>query len=198
MNDTTTLTAPEKLDVRMPDTGMLIGAHRVAAGDGRTIEVEDPATGKIIAHVPAGGAQEVDAAVTAARTAFESRAWSRMRPLDRAKIIETIARKIEENAAELALLESYDNGKAVHHALAVDVPAAVDIFRLHGRMVLRRSPVRSTRSRATAASITPIRCASPSAWSARSFPGITRWPWRPGRSQRHWRQAARLFSSPPR
>jgi p-cumic aldehyde dehydrogenase len=51
-----------------------------------------------------------------------------MRPLDRARIIETIARKIEENA-ELALLESYDNGKAVHHALAVDVPAAVDIFR---------------------------------------------------------------------
>ena len=129
MNDTTTLTAPEKLDVRMPDTGILIGAHRVAAGDGRTIEVEDPATGKIIAHVPAGGAHEVDAAVTAARKAFESRAWSRMRPLDRARIIETIARKIEENAAELALLESYDNGKAVHHALAVDVPAAVDIFR---------------------------------------------------------------------
>jgi hypothetical protein len=95
MNDTTTLTAPEKL-VRMPDTGMLIGAHRVAAGDGRTIEVEDPATGKIIAHVPAGGTHEVDAAVTAARTAFESRAWSRMRPLDRARIIETIARKIEE------------------------------------------------------------------------------------------------------
>ena len=79
MNDTTTLTAPEKLDVRMPDTGILIGAHRVAAGDGRTIEVEDPATGKIIAHVPAGGAHEVDAAVTAARKAFESRAWSRMR-----------------------------------------------------------------------------------------------------------------------
>jgi len=129
MNDTTTLTAPEKLGVRMPDTGMLIGAHRVAAGDGRTIEVEDPATGKIIAHVPAGGTHDVDAAVTAARTAFESRAWSRMRPLDRARIIETIARKIEENAAELALLESYDNGKAVHHALAVDVPAAVDIFR---------------------------------------------------------------------
>jgi p-cumic aldehyde dehydrogenase len=129
MNDTSNLAAPGKLDVQLPDTGLLIGGSRVAANDGRTIEVEDPATGQIIAHVPAGGAQEVDAAVKAARQAFESKAWSRMRPLDRAKIIETIARKIEENAAELALLESYDNGKAVHHALAVDVPAAVDIFR---------------------------------------------------------------------
>jgi p-cumic aldehyde dehydrogenase len=52
-----------------------------------------------------------------------------MRPLDRSKIIENIARKIEDNANELALLESYDNGKAVAHALAVDVPAAVDVFR---------------------------------------------------------------------
>jgi p-cumic aldehyde dehydrogenase len=108
---------------------MLIGADRTMAQDGRNIPVEDPATGQIFAHVPAGGAAEVDKAVRAARKAFESAAWSRMRPLDRARIIETIARKIEENAQELALLESYDNGKAVHHALAVDVPAAVDIFR---------------------------------------------------------------------
>jgi p-cumic aldehyde dehydrogenase len=115
--------------VRMPDTTMLIGAERIAAQDGRSIAVEDPATGQIFAHVPAGGAEDIDLAVKSARKAFESAAWSRMRPLDRARIIETIARKIEDNATELALLESYDNGKAVHHALAVDVPAAVDIFR---------------------------------------------------------------------
>jgi len=130
---TTDTLAPETISmvppVRMPDTAMLIGAGRIAAQDGRSIAVEDPATGQIFAHVPAGGAEDIDLAVKSARKAFESAAWSRMRPLDRARIIETIARKIEDNATELALLESYDNGKAVHHALAVDVPAAVDIFR---------------------------------------------------------------------
>jgi p-cumic aldehyde dehydrogenase len=116
-------------EVRLPPARMLIGGAWEEAGDGRTIDVEDPATGKVFARVPAGTAADVDRAVTKARAAFESATWARMRPLDRGKIIEAIARKIEENAQELALLESYDNGKAVHHALAVDVPAAVDIFR---------------------------------------------------------------------
>nr|WP_316724210.1 aldehyde dehydrogenase family protein [Sphingobium sp. KCTC 72723] len=116
-------------EVRLPPQKMLIGGAWEDAGDGRTIAVEDPATGRIFASVPAGTAADVDRAVTSARAAFESTTWSRMRPLDRGRIIEAIARKIEDNAQELALLESYDNGKAVHHALAVDVPAAVDIFR---------------------------------------------------------------------
>lgn len=115
--------------IPLPGLDMLIGGGRCGATSGETIDVEDPASGDIIARVPAGDAQDIDRAVRTARAAFESAAWARMRPLDRAKIIEAIARKIEDNASELALLESYDNGKAVAHALAVDVPAAVDIFR---------------------------------------------------------------------
>ena len=133
MNAPTTIAAglhgETGFEVRLPAQKMLIGGAWEDAGDGRTIAVEDPATGQIFASVPAGTAADVDRAVTSARAAFESAAWSRMRPLDRGKIIEAIARKIEDKAQELALLESYDNGKAVHHALAVDVPAAVDIFR---------------------------------------------------------------------
>ena len=94
--------------VRLPTTRMLIGGEWQEAADGRSIDVEDPATGQIFASVPAGTADDVDRAVKRARAAFESAAWSRMRPLDRGRIIETIARKIEENAQELALLESYD------------------------------------------------------------------------------------------
>ncbi|RIV80926.1 aldehyde dehydrogenase family protein [Aurantiacibacter xanthus] len=108
---------------------MLIGGEWVESANGRSIDVEDPATTRVFTSVPDGSVEDVDRAVKAARRAFEARSWARMRPLDRGKIIENIARKIEENAQELALLESYDNGKTVHHALAVDVPAAVDIFR---------------------------------------------------------------------
>jgi p-cumic aldehyde dehydrogenase len=116
-------------EVDLPSTQMLIGGNRFEADSGARIDVEDPSTGKPFASVPAGGAGDVDRAVARARRAFESHEWSRMRPLDRGRIIEAIARKIEDNAHELALLESYDNGKAAHHALAVDVPAAADVFR---------------------------------------------------------------------
>jgi p-cumic aldehyde dehydrogenase len=204
MHDTTTLPpldtsaqAAFAPPVRMPDTSMLIGADRVQAQDGRSIAVEDPATGQIFAHVPAAGVEDVDRAVAAARKAFESAAWSRMRPLDRAKIIETIARKIEENAAELAMLESYDNGKAVHHALAVDVPAAVDIFRYMAgwcsKIGGQVNPISGDGRQYHSYS-----CASPSAWSARSCRGTIRWRWPPGRSPRRLRRAAPSCSSPRR
>lgn len=115
--------------LRLPPTKLLIDGAWIDAASGETIAVEDPASGRMFAHVPAGGSHDIDLAVGAARRAFESAAWSRMRPLDRGKILESIARKIEEHAEELAMLESFDNGKAVAHALAVDVPAAVDVFR---------------------------------------------------------------------
>lgn len=113
----------------IPSGKMLIGNDWVESKSGQTIGIEDPATGNIFASVGAGAVEDVDLAVHTARRAFENPSWSRMRPLDRAKIIEKIAQKIEEHADELALLESFDNGKPVTQALAVDVPAAVDIFR---------------------------------------------------------------------
>ncbi|MES2492535.1 MAG: aldehyde dehydrogenase family protein [Pseudomonadota bacterium] len=126
MNAPADIKAPE---LKMPDRRMLIGGQRVAAASGKLIDIEDPATGAVFAQITAGGREEVDQAVRAARATSESAAWSRMRPLDRGKLLEDIARKIEDHAEELALLESYDNGKAVAHALMVDIPAAVDVFR---------------------------------------------------------------------
>jgi len=115
--------------IRTPMNKMLIDGQWVAASTGQTIDVEDPASGDRIATIGAGVREDVDRAVAAARKAFEGNAWSRMRPLDRGRILENIARKIEEHADELALLESYDNGKAVAHAKMIDVPASVDVFR---------------------------------------------------------------------
>lgn len=125
------LAAPDdpQAALRLPDTRLLIAGERVEAQSGQRIDVEDPATRQIFASVPAGAQEDVDRAVLAARKAFQSREWANMRPLDRGRILERIAVKIEEHAEELALLESFDNGKAVHHALAVDVPAAIDVFR---------------------------------------------------------------------
>lgn len=113
----------------LPDTRMFIGGKRLESVSEARIDVEDPSDGSIIASIPNGTADDVQLAVEAARRAFEGRAWARMAPIERGRILEEIARKIEQHAMELAVLESYDNGKAVALALSVDVPAAVKIFR---------------------------------------------------------------------
>jgi acyl-CoA reductase-like NAD-dependent aldehyde dehydrogenase len=113
-------------------TRSLINGRWVDASSGERIAVEDPATEEQIASVPRSGAEEVDRAVKAARAAFESVAWSRMRPIDRGRLLESIARKIEDHADELAMLESVDTGKAVAHAKLLDLPSTIDVFRYMG------------------------------------------------------------------
>lgn len=114
------------------NTKTLIGESWSVAQSGDWIDVEDPATEQKISAVPRCGAPEVDRAVNAAREAFESAAWARMRPIDRGRLLETIARKIEDHADELAMLESIDTGKAVAHAKILDLPSTVDVFRYMG------------------------------------------------------------------
>jgi phenylacetaldehyde dehydrogenase len=67
--------------------------------------------------------------VKAARRAFEDSAWSRMRPVERERLLLKLADLVEQNAQAIAEIESIDNGKSVQMALAVDVALAIDFFR---------------------------------------------------------------------
>ncbi len=116
-------------DLKIPSGKMLIGQDWCDAQSGERLDVENPANGEIFASIAAGGAAEIDAAVKVARKTFESAEWAKMRPIDRSRLLEQVALKIEAHADELALLESYDNGKPKHLAMMVDVPAAVEVFR---------------------------------------------------------------------
>ena len=90
--------------------GMLIGDEWVEAQSGETMAVEDPATGREIARVPAGGKADIDRAVAAARRSFESRAWSGMPYDKRAALMWKLSDLILENLDELIHLEVLDNG----------------------------------------------------------------------------------------
>ncbi len=107
---------------------LLINGKWVAAVSGKTFEVTNPATGNVIANVAEGDKADIDAAVQAARRAFESGPWPTMTPSDRGKIIWRIGDLISKYADELAELESLDNGKPMAVAKAADVPLAADIF----------------------------------------------------------------------
>jgi aldehyde dehydrogenase (NAD+) len=87
----------------------------------------NPATEETLADVATAGPAEVDAAVAAARTAYES-VWGPMPGRDRAKYLFRIARIIQERARELAVLESLDNGKPIRESRDVDIPLVAAHF----------------------------------------------------------------------
>ncbi|MGH8810308.1 MAG: aldehyde dehydrogenase family protein, partial [Noviherbaspirillum sp.] len=108
---------------------MLIDGRWTGAQHEHKIEVINPATEEVIAQVPAGDAGDIDLAVQAARRAFDSGPWSRMRPSERQRLLLKLADLIEQNAQAIAEIESIDNGKSVQMALAVDVALTIDFFR---------------------------------------------------------------------
>ena len=108
---------------------MLINGKWVAAASGKTFTTFDPATGESICEVPAGDKTDIDRAVKAARTAFESGPWRTMTPSDRGRALWRLADLLEQNIEEFAALESLDNGKPLAVARVADIPLAVDLFR---------------------------------------------------------------------
>src|SRR5487761_2308975 len=84
------------------------GAFRPAL-DGSTEAALNPATGEEIAQAPLSGAADIDAAVAAARRAFES--WSQTTPAARAEALLALAAAIEEHGEELAREEAINAGK---------------------------------------------------------------------------------------
>ena len=108
---------------------LLIDGKWVASASGKTFDAIDPATESVICQLAAGEAEDIDQAVKAARRAFEDSDWSRMRPVQRERLMLKLADLIEQNAEELAELESLDNGKLVFFARVVDVAGTVDFFR---------------------------------------------------------------------
>jgi phenylacetaldehyde dehydrogenase len=108
---------------------LLIDGQWVPAAAGKTFDAIDPATESVICQLAAGEAADIDRAVKSARKAFEDSAWSRMRPVERERLMLKLADLIEANAEELAQLESLDNGKLVFFARIVDVQGTVDFFR---------------------------------------------------------------------
>ncbi|MDQ1035332.1 acyl-CoA reductase-like NAD-dependent aldehyde dehydrogenase [Streptomyces sp. V3I8] len=89
---------------------LLIGGEWVPSLSGRTIETVDPTTEEVLTAVAAAGPEEVDRAVAAARAAFEAPSWAALTPYQRSQILLQIAQVMEENAEELATLESLDMG----------------------------------------------------------------------------------------
>ena len=95
----------------------------------KTFETSNPSTEEVLSVLDEGNQADVDRAVTAARAAFKS--WRRLSPLERSKYLFRIARRIQERARELAILETMDGGKPIRESRDVDIPLAAQHFFHH-------------------------------------------------------------------
>ncbi|MDT5026427.1 MAG: aldehyde dehydrogenase, partial [Micromonosporaceae bacterium] len=121
--------APESqsiVDIRS-SYGLFVNGEFIDTASGQRRKTVNPATEEVLAEVAEAGESDVDAAVTAARRAYDT-VWRRMRGADRAKYLYRLARIIQERARELAVLETIDNGKPIRESRDVDIPLVAAHF----------------------------------------------------------------------
>ena len=111
------------------ETRLFIDGEFADSADGARFTSVNPANGEVIAELSLAGQADVDRAVSAARNAFRSGAWSRMAPRDRMEIMYRFADLIDEHTVELAVLDTLDMGKPISDMLDVDIPAVVETIR---------------------------------------------------------------------
>jgi acyl-CoA reductase-like NAD-dependent aldehyde dehydrogenase len=108
--------------------GQLIGGHEVpAAGGGELVSV-NPATAEPWATIPRGTAADVEAAVAAAKAALPG--WRRLSALERAARLRRVGDLVAGRAAELAEIETCDNGKIITDT-SVEIPACAQMWYFH-------------------------------------------------------------------
>ena len=112
-------------------TQCFINGKWVDAVSGKTFATVNPATEEVICQVAEGDKDDVDAAVDAARAAFETGPWSTMDARDRGRLMNKLADLMEAELGDLAALESLDNGKPIRDARAADLPLAIDCLRYY-------------------------------------------------------------------
>ena len=107
--------------------GHYIGGQWVDPVQGEYFENITPVTGQAFTEVGRGTAEDIDAALDAAHAAAD--AWGTTSPAERANILNKIADRMEANLEDIAVCETWDNGKAVRETLNADIPLAIDHFR---------------------------------------------------------------------
>lgn len=122
-------------DQSLPRLDHLIDGANVAPVNGDYIPVENPANGDVIAHVASGTAEDVDAAVRAARRAFEDPTWREMGPAERSRLLYRLVEIFTRNAEELVYLEAISTGGTIDRISTMDVMSVVEIGNSLAEMV---------------------------------------------------------------
>lgn len=112
--------------------GHFIDGQIQNGGDVEALDVHEPSTGGRLTTVASGGEKQVDLAVAAARREVDGGEWSRLKPIERERLLFRLADLMEAHSEELALLESVNVGKNIADSAAIDVQGSIDTLRYFG------------------------------------------------------------------
>ena len=127
MSTSTTATTPDWHSLAAavrPRAQAFINGRYLDAASGETFDCLSPIDGRRLARVAATDSADVDAAVAAARAAFNKGTWAHMAPSRRKRVLLRFAELILKHTDELALLETLDMGKPIADSTRIDIPAA--------------------------------------------------------------------------
>ncbi|KIC47672.1 aldehyde dehydrogenase [Ruegeria sp. ANG-S4] len=113
----------------VPPASHIIDGERRAASDGNTLDVTSPIDGNLLTTIPRGTAEDAEAAILSARSAFDDGRWSLLPPAARKKAMLKWADLIEAEAEELAVLGVRDNGTEIGMAFKAEPLSAVGTIR---------------------------------------------------------------------
>ncbi len=111
----------QRLETRL----FIDGKHVDAIGGGRFATI-NPRNGETLAEMSEGKQEDIDLAVSVAKRAFKSGVWSKMAPRDRMEVMYRFARLVDENAEELAVLDTLDMGKPISDMISIDLPSVIN------------------------------------------------------------------------
>ena len=117
------------------DGRAFIGGERVEAVSGQQFDNLSPVDGRLLGAVARCDVADVDAAVAAARAAFEDRRWAGKAPAQRKRTLIRFADLIAKHSDELALLETLDMGKPIKYSQSVDVAETANCIRWYGEAI---------------------------------------------------------------
>jgi betaine-aldehyde dehydrogenase len=115
---------------------LFLGGRFVAASDGGTRELIDPATGDVVGRVAEATHADAERAIALARAAFDEGPWPETPALERARLLHVLANEIDANAADLAALETLNCGKPLREA-EYDVADAANCFRYYAGLATK-------------------------------------------------------------
>ncbi|MCH2069564.1 MAG: aldehyde dehydrogenase family protein [Shimia sp.] len=127
-HDYTLIAASQSPDDALNEVRHLVDGVWIDSADGATFERQSPAHGTLVSRIAKGGAAETEAAIAAARKAFDAGLWSDLSGKDRATILLKVADMIDENRGRIARLEVLESGKPISQAEG-EIEGAADLWR---------------------------------------------------------------------
>ena len=119
--------------IDLPDACHIEGSYHACSGP--ALPVHNPASGELLCTINMAGDADVDLAVSKAREVFDNGDWSKAHPAVRKQVLIKLAKLMQRNRHELAVIESLDSGKPISDCAKIDIPESITTLLWHAESI---------------------------------------------------------------